>query len=71
MLSPVESALGRVMAAYSLMFDDARTAKARPKVEKYLRTLESAGETDAERLAVFGLAYLRQDDPLRGGYSGL
>lgn len=71
MLTPVESALGRVLQAYSLMFSEANSEEVRPKVEKYLRTLESAGESDPDRLAVFGLAYLRKDDPAHSGFSGL
>lgn len=71
MLTPVESALGRVLQAYSLMFADADSEQIRPKVEKYLRTLESAGEKDPDRLAVCGLAFLRKDDPAHSGYSGM
>lgn len=73
MITPVESALGRILQAYSLMFDDKKTAEARPKLERYLRTLESTGETDADRLAVCGLAFLRKgyQDPAKQGFSGL
>lgn len=71
MLTPVESALGRVLQAYSLMFSDADSNEVRPKVEKYLNTLASAGEKDPDRLAVCGLAYLRKDDPAHSAYSGL
>jgi hypothetical protein len=71
MLTPVESALDRVLQAYSLMFNDVNSNEVRPKVEKYLNTLASAGEKDPDRLAVCGLAYLRKDEPAHSGYSGM
>jgi hypothetical protein len=40
-----------------------REAKAR--VTRYLQPLFDGGETDSDRLAMFGLSYLRQLQPVR------
>jgi hypothetical protein len=40
----------------------------RPKLESYIESLTSAGQRDEQRLAVYGLAYMRElhDGPAHG-----
>ena len=63
----MQSAIERIMFTYELTA--ARTAaasrEARARVIEYLQPLFDAGETDRERLAVFGLTYLREPQPVR------
>jgi hypothetical protein len=73
----MQAAIDRVMQTYDLMADrtaDA-SAEARAKVTEYISTLFKAGEQDDNRLAVCGLAYLRQLDgtsnPVKAGFTGL
>jgi len=73
----MEAAINRVMQTYDLLMNRsaAASAEARAKVANYLATLFEAGERDADRLAVCGLAYLREldgsSDPVKAGYTGL
>ncbi len=73
----MEAAIDRIMQTYDLLMNRsaAASAEARAKVTEYVRTLFEAGETDAHRLTVCGLTYLRQldgsTDPVRAGYTGL
>lgn len=74
---PMEAALDRIMQTYDLLVNcsAAASAEARAKVTEYINTLFEAGERDAHRLTVCGLAYLRQldgtTDPVKEGYTGL
>jgi hypothetical protein len=73
----MQAAIDRVMQTYDLMADrsTAASAEARAKVTEYIATLFEAGEQDDTRLAVCGLAYLRQLDgssnPVKAGFTGL
>lgn len=75
MLSAVEIATQRIMQTYSLMFSEEKAQDIRETVVSYIETLFSAGETDESRLAVCGLAYLREkegrSDPVGEGFTGL
>ena len=74
---PMEAAIDRIMQTYDLLVRQSAeaTAETRTKVTEYINTLFEAGERDAHRLTVCGLAYLRQldgtADPLKQGYTGL
>lgn len=75
MPNAIEAATRRVIETYALMADPAKAEAARESVADYLKTVFSAGEKDATRLAVYGLAYLREkeghSDPVSEGYTGL
>lgn len=75
MTTAIETATRRVLETYALMFDVAKAESMRPSLSDYLQTVFSAGETDENRLAVCGLAYLRQQsgrgDATSQGFSGL
>jgi hypothetical protein len=74
---PMEAAIDRIMQTYDLLVNcsAAASAEARAKVTEYINTLFEAGERDAHRLTVCGLAYLRKldgtADPVKEGYTGL
>jgi hypothetical protein len=40
--------------------DAERVADSRQKISRYIETLASAGQRDAEQLAIYGLAYLTE-----------
>ena len=66
----MDAAIDRIMMAYDLLLNRsaAASAEARSNVTGYVRTLVEGGETDPQRLAVCGLAYLRElDDSHRSG----
>ena len=52
----------RVLKTYELMgrLDADRLNQSREKISAYLETLASTGQRDAQKLAVYGLAYLKQ-----------
>jgi hypothetical protein len=52
----------RVLNTYELMgkLDASRRAESREKISAYIATLASAGQKDAQELAVYGLAYLKE-----------
>lgn len=52
----------RVLETYELMsrIDAARLADSRQKITNYIETLASTGLKDAQKLAVYGLAYLKE-----------
>ena len=72
-----QRAIDRIMQTYDLLVNGsaADNAEARTKVTEYVNMLIEGGETDAHRLAVCGLTYLRQldgsTDPVKAGYTGL
>lgn len=57
----MDEVVDRVIHTFGMMrnLDEASLREARASVDHYISTLSSAGETDPKRLAVFGLAYLR------------
>jgi hypothetical protein len=63
----------RVIHTFGMMrnLDEAGLREARESVDSYISTLSSAGETDPKRLAVYGLAYLRnREDGTPQGLTG-
>ena len=52
----------RVLRTYERMgkLDASRLAESREKMTAYIETLASTGQKDAEKLAMYGLAYLEQ-----------
>jgi hypothetical protein len=73
----MDAAIDRIMHTYELLVNQtaAASAEARAKVTEYVEKLFEAGETDAHRLTVCGLTYLREldgsNDPLKAGFTGL
>lgn len=51
----------RVLSIYGLMgkLDAAQLAESRERISAYIETLASTGRKDAKKLAIYGLAYLR------------
>ncbi len=74
---PTQAAIDRIMQTYGLLVNRSAeaSAEARAKVTEYVNTLFEGGEKDAQRLAVYGLTYLREldgsSDPVKAGYTGL
>lgn len=58
----MDDVIDRVMHTFAMMrsVSEATLDEAKPKLQNYLGTLTSAGQTDEQRLAVYGLAYLRE-----------
>jgi hypothetical protein len=52
----------RILNTYQLMrpLDPDRVSDSRRKITRYIESLASAGQSDAEQLAVYGLAYLKE-----------
>jgi hypothetical protein len=52
----------RILTTYQLMrpLDPDRVSDSRRKVTRYIESLAAAGQSDAQRLAVYGLAYLKE-----------
>jgi hypothetical protein len=52
----------RVLNTYQLMrpLDPDRVSYSRRKITRYIDSLASAGQNDAQKLAVYGLAYLKE-----------
>jgi hypothetical protein len=51
----------RILTTYQLIrpLDPDRVSDSRRKVTRYIESLAAAGQSDAQRLAVYGLAYLK------------
>jgi hypothetical protein len=51
-----------ILNTYQLMrpLDPDRVSDSRRKITRYLESLASAGQSDAQQLAVYGLAYLKE-----------
>ena len=66
----MDEVIDRIIHTFGMMrnLDEAGLREARESVDNYIGTLFSAGETDPKRLAVYGLAYLRnrEDGPPEG-----
>jgi hypothetical protein len=60
----------RILTTYQLMrpLDPDRVSDSRRKGTRYIESLAAAGQSDAQRLAVYGLAYLKE---LRGARSSV
>ena len=60
--SAMNDVVDSVLKTYQLMgkLDAARLAESRRKITNYIETLASAGQRDTRKLAVYGLAYLKQ-----------
>jgi hypothetical protein len=52
----------RILRAYQSMcpLDAERAADSRQKMSRYIESLSSAGQRDAEKLVIYGLAYLTE-----------
>ncbi|HEY0235113.1 MAG TPA: hypothetical protein VGC86_08690 [Afipia sp.] len=58
----MDDVIDRVMNTFAMMrnVSGATLDEAKPKLQSYLDTLTSAGQKDEQRLAVYGLAYMRE-----------
>jgi glycerol-3-phosphate dehydrogenase len=58
----VNVVVDRILEAYQLIrpLDAARVADSRQKISRYIETLASAGQRDAEQLTIYGLAHLTE-----------
>ena len=67
----VKDVVDRILNTYQLMrpLDPDRVSDSRRKITRYLESLASAGQSDVQQLAVYGLAYLK--DCTRGEILGL
>ena len=52
----------RILSIYQLMrpLDSDRVSDSRQRITRYIESLASAGQSDAQQLAVYGLAYLKE-----------
>ena len=52
----------RILSIYQLMrpLDPDRVSDSRQRITRYIESLTSAGQSDAQQLAVYGLAYLKE-----------
>jgi hypothetical protein len=51
-----------ILSTYQLMrpLDPDRVSDSRQRITRYIESLASAGQSDAQQLAVYGLAYLKE-----------
>jgi hypothetical protein len=59
---PMDDLVDQILQTYELMrkIDAPRVENSREKIAAYLETLNSAGRLDAQQLAMYGLAYLKE-----------
>ena len=52
----------RILSTYQLMrpLDPDRVSDSRQRITRYIESLASAGQSDAQQLTVYGLAYLKE-----------
>ena len=52
----------RILSIYQLMrpLDPDHVSNSRQRITRYIESLASAGQSDAQQLAVYGLAYLKE-----------
>ena len=52
----------RILSIYQLMrpLDPDRVSDSRQRITRYIESLASAGQSDPQQLAVYGLAYLKE-----------
>ncbi len=66
----MDDVIDRVLNTFAMMrnVNGETLEQAKPKLQSYLDTLTSAGQKDEQRLAVYGLAYMRElhDGPSNG-----
>jgi hypothetical protein len=58
----MDAVVDRILNTYQLMrpLDPDRVSDSKRKVTRYIESLASAGQSDAQKLAVYGLAYLKE-----------
>ena len=58
----MDDVVDRIMNTYQLMrpLDPERVLDLRQKITRYIESLASAGQSDAQQLAAYGLAYLKE-----------
>jgi hypothetical protein len=58
----MDDVVDRILNTYQLMrpLDPERVLDSRQKIMRYIESLASAGQSDAQQLAVYGLAYLKE-----------
>ena len=54
--------IDRILSTYQLMrpLDPDRVSDSRQRITRYIDSLACAGQSDAQQLAVYGLAYLKE-----------
>jgi hypothetical protein len=54
--------VNRILSTYQLMrpLDPDRVSDSRQRITRYIESLASASQSDAQQLAVYGLAYLKE-----------
>jgi hypothetical protein len=54
--------IDRILSTYQLMrpLDPDRISDSRQRITRYIESLASAGQTDPQQLAVYGLAYFKE-----------
>jgi hypothetical protein len=58
----MDDVVDRILYTYQLMrpLDPDQISASRVKITRYLKSLASAGQSDAQRLSMYGLAYLKE-----------
>ena len=58
----MKDVVDRILNTYQLMrpLDPERILDSRRKITRYIESLASAGQSDAQQLAMYGLAYLKE-----------
>ena len=58
----MDDVVDRILNTYQLMrpLDPERILDSRRKITRYIESLASAGQSDAQQLAMYGLAYLKE-----------
>jgi hypothetical protein len=58
----MNAVVDRILNTYQLMrpLDPDQVSDSRRKITQYIESLASAGHSDAQQLAVYGLAYLKE-----------
>ena len=54
--------IDRILSTYQLIdpLDPDRVSDSRQRITRYIESLASAGQSDPQQLAVYGLAYLKE-----------
>jgi hypothetical protein len=54
--------IDRILSTYQLMrpLDPDRVSDSRQRITRYIESLASAGQSDPQQLAVYGLVYLKE-----------
>jgi hypothetical protein len=58
----MDDVVDRILNTYRLMrpLDPGQVSDSRRKITQYIESLASAGQSDTQRLALYGLAYLKE-----------